>query len=121
MIKPNSNFLNSMISEAQKHISIDYIYMGLISLIVLVIMLIANIYLSRRNNKVAKLRLEILELSGLYWRDRAIHYKCHTHFIALPSYARMLFSVKPLKMEKWLSREHVAELEPYLKNNREWL
>jgi hypothetical protein len=80
------------------------------------VMLILCFIFFWRNNKVLKLRQVILNASHQYHLERIYEWEIGSGFIgydSLPTYEKMLYSIKPLKPKYYLSEEHYELLKPY--------
>lgn len=72
-----------------------------------------GIYLLFRNNKVYKFRTRIIDLETYkYLAEKSYEknpYELHDRY----TYAEMLYSFKPLKLEDWFTKEEVESLLKY--------
>lgn len=88
------------------------IILSIIPVIILSCLFI-GIYLLFRNNKVYKFRTRIIDLETYkYLAEKSYErnpYELHDRY----TYAEMIFSFKPLKLENWFTKEEVESLLKY--------
>lgn len=93
--------------------TIELIYL----LIIVPLLLLICIIILFRNNKVFQLRKQILDASHQYHLERINEWEPAKGFIGyneLPSYRNMVYSMRPLKPNFYLSDETYEILKPYL-------
>ena len=103
-------------------------------LIVLVILMVLCFYLLDRNNKVYRFKTSLCDLlfdelgrilntykdDNEFSKDKNNYYIIKekvTHLVNKNTYNKYLFSFKPLKLEKWFTKEDLEFIE-YLKQYR---
>jgi hypothetical protein len=89
------------------------IYTEEIIIVILILFFLNFYFLIYRNDIVFDFRICILNLSSEYEKrqifDKGIYTK-HYHFMKLPSYYRMVFSFKKLRLSNYFTKEEVKEL-----------
>lgn len=86
-------------------------------LIACLVAIIYSFWMLRRNTKVAAFRLQINDLCYRWSSDRVPQMARGEETSAyywlwakMPSYEKMLFSIKPLKLKNWLTEEQLKKL-----------
>lgn len=93
--------------------TVDLIFLW-ITLPLLLLIFIAFLF---RNNKVLRLKKQILHASHQYHLERIDEWEPAKGFIGyneLPSYENMVYSMRPLNPKSYLSDETYEILKPYL-------
>ena len=87
-------------------------------LLIPIILLILSIYGFFRNFRVLKFRTTLINMTGDWCRRHIDDLVKETEvsafewfFPKLPSYAQMMFSFRPLKLEEWASEEDIKKLK----------
>jgi hypothetical protein len=86
-------------------------------LLIFIIVLGISLFVLFRNKKVYTFRLKLIDMCGNYNMRHIDDYKINTDTDAftwlyrkLPSYNKMLFSFKSLKIESYITEEHYEKL-----------
>lgn len=77
----------------------------------MVLLLATPIWILIRNNNVCKLRLKINQMCYEYAIRHNLTLEAWEPYKKLPSYNKMLYSLKPLRVDYWLSPEDIYKLE----------
>lgn len=75
-----------------------------------VLIILISLFIFIRNNRVRDFRIDIIDLVIEYNNNHYYGNKIHNINEIIPGYYQMVFSLKPLKYEYWISKKNIKKL-----------